>query len=434
MRPNQALLSALVGFSVVACSGDIGSDSVAWQATRDTVGDTIIVRTTAGSVWGDARLVEEVRIGQLDGPDEYTFGDIAAMTTGPDGTLYVLDQQVPALRMYAADGTYLGDLGREGEGPGELKQPDSGLAVLDDGRVLVRDPGNARITVFGPGGEHETEWRIRGSSFTSTPLYVDDAGRVYVQLFEFGEDGPKFSFVRYTQDGVPADTIPVPRSPDVPRLTAVRESDGGTSRSTRGVPFWPTVSTELSKTGEFVVGDQAAYSIDVPRAGGVLRIQRAYEPVAVDPGERDNTRERVIHGLRRTEPGWDWDGPAIPDEKPAFRSLMVDEDGRIWTHLYAAAEPIPPEEIEERGAGSTGATAASGSGGDQAPPERWREPVRFDVFDPDGTYLGQLEAPRGFQTYPRPTISGDTVWAVVEDELDVPYVVRFRIVPEPARP
>lgn len=431
MRSRLVVTGVFLCIPLIACAGGDGGDSMAWQATRDTVGDTIIVRTTAGSVWGDAQLVEEVRIGQLDGPDEYTFGSIVAMTTGPDGTLYVLDQQVPALRTYAADGTYLGDLGREGEGPGELKQPDSGLAALDDGRVLVRDPGNARITVFGADGEHETEWRIRGSSFTSTPLYVDDEGRVYVQLFEFGEDGPKFSFVRHTPDGVPVDTIPVPRTDDAPRLTAVRETDGGTSRSTRSVPFWPTLSTELSKTGEFVVGDPAAYSIDVPRADGVLRIQRAYEPVAVDPGERDNTRERVVHNMRRTEPGWDWDGPAIPDAKPAFRNLMVDDDGRIWTHLYTAAEPIPAEEIEEPGPRATG---AGQQGADEAPPLRWREPVRFDVFDRDGTYLGQLEAPRGFQTYPRPTIAGDTVWAVVEDELDVPYVVRFRIVPEPARP
>ena len=423
MRIRSTLIGGILILSIAACSGDGGRDVMAWQATRDTVGDTIIVRTVGGSVWGSARLVEEGRIGQLDGPDEYTFGAIVAMTTGPDETLYVLDRQVPALRSYAPDGTYLGDLGRGGEGPGELKQPDSGLAALDDGRVLVRDPGNARITVFGPDGEHQTEWRIRGSSFTSTPLYVGDDGRVYVQLFEFGEGGPKFSFVRYTPDGEPGDTIPVPRTPDAPRLTAVRESEEGTNRSSRSVPFWPMLSTELSKSGEFVIGDPAAYSIDVPGPGGVLRIQRAYEPVPVTPGERDNTRERVIHNMRQTETGWDWDGPAIPDAKPAFRNLMVDDDGRIWVHLYTAAEPIPAEEIEEPDPGA-----------DEAPPLRWREPARFDVFDRDGTYLGQLEAPRGFQTYPRPAIAGDRVWAVVEDELEVPYVVRFLIVPEMARP
>lgn len=423
MRTHPALLSSFICLASLACSGDGGPDPMAWQATRDTVGDTIIVRTTSGSVWGEARLVEEVRIGRLDGPDEYTFGDVAAIATGPDGTLYVLDRQIPAVRSYAPDGTYLGDLGREGEGPGEIKQPDSGLAALDDGRVLLRDPGNARITVFGPDGEYESEWRIRGGNFTSTPLYVDRDGNVYLYLFEFSPEGSKYWFVRHGPDGVPGDTFPVPQTEDAPRLVAVRESESGRSMSTRTVPFWPTLDTELSKDGEFVVGDPATYSIDVPRPEGVLRIQRAFEPVAVTPGERDNTRERVIHSMRRTEADWDWDGPAIPDTKPAFRNLMVDEDGRIWVHLYTQAEPIPAEEIEEPEPGA-----------DEAPPLRWREPTRFDVFDPDGTYLGQLEVPTGFQTYPRPAIEGDRVWAVMEDELEVPYVVRFRIVPEVARP
>ena len=423
MRARPVLFLGLVCPPLTACGGDGGGDAVAWEATRDTVGDTIIVRTVSGSVWGDARLVEEVRIGQLDGPDEYTFGEVNALATGPDGTLYVLDRQVPALRTYAPDGSYLGDLGREGEGPGEIKNPDSGLAVLADGRVLLRDPGNARITVFGPEGEYETEWRIRGSSFTSTPLYIDDRERAYVQLFQFTDEGAHFSFVRYGPDGVAGDTIEVPRTEDAPRLTAVREGDGGTSRSTRSVPFWPMLTTELSRSGEFLIGDPAAYSIDVPHPGGVLRIQRAYQPVPVGAGEKANTRERVTHNMRQTDPGWDWDGPAIPDVKPAFRSVMVDADGRIWVDLYAPAEPIPAEEIVEPEPGA-----------DEAPPARWREPTRFDVFEPDGTYLGRIEAPRGFQTYPRAAIEGDRVWAVVRDELDVPYLVRFRIEPEPARP
>jgi len=410
--------------SLAACSSEGASERVAWTVARDTVGDTIIVRTTAGSVWGDARLVEEVRIGRFDGPDEYTFGQVAALATGHDGMLYVLDQQVPALRAYAPDGTYLRDLGRGGEGPGELKQVDAGLAVLDDGRVLVRDPGNARITVFGPEGEYETEWRIRGSSYTSTPLYIDRDENAYVQLFEFTDEGPQFWFVRYSRDGVPGDTIPVPRVDPAPQLIAEHRTEDGTNRSSTSVPFWPGRAAVLSRDGEFVFGNTGTYSIDVPRpGGGILRIQRAFEPVPVLPAERDNVRERLIHNMRQTEPGWRWSGPAIPLTKPAFQTFMVDADGRIWTRLYSEAERIPDEEIERPEPGT-----------DEPPPLRWREPIRFDVFDTDGSYLGRLDAPNGFATYPQPAIEGDRVWAVVRDELDVSYVVGFRIVPQADRP
>jgi hypothetical protein len=63
----------------------------------------------------------------------------------------------------------------------------------------------------------------------------------------------------------------------------------------------------------------------------------------------------------------------------------------------------------------------------EAPPQTWWEPVAFDVFEPDGQYLGMVRAPEGFSRSPRPFMRGDTVWAVVRGELEVPYVVRSHV-------
>jgi hypothetical protein len=60
-------------------------------------------------------------------------------------------------------------------------------------------------------------------------------------------------------------------------------------------------------------------------------------------------------------------------------------------------------------------------------PNRFREPVVFDVFEPDGRYLGRVDAPEGFSVFPQPIFRGDRIWAVLRDELDVAYVVRYRI-------
>lgn len=131
-----ALLSACGG------SADAGGGM---EVVRETVGDTTVVRTISGSVWETPRrMVPEVSIGALDGDAEYLFGRIGSIGVGPDGTVYVLDRQAPDLRAYDADGGYLTTMGEQGEGPGELSSPGA-LAVLSDGRVLVRDPGNARI-------------------------------------------------------------------------------------------------------------------------------------------------------------------------------------------------------------------------------------------------------------------------------------------------
>jgi hypothetical protein len=59
----------------------------------------------------------------------------------------------------------------------------------------------------------------------------------------------------------------------------------------------------------------------------------------------------------------------------------------------------------------------------------WREPVMFDVFDPDGTYLGEVLAPNDMKMAPEPVFNGDNVWAVTADSLGVEFVTRFRLGP-----
>jgi hypothetical protein len=60
-------------------------------------------------------------------------------------------------------------------------------------------------------------------------------------------------------------------------------------------------------------------------------------------------------------------------------------------------------------------------------PLRFEEPPAFDVFAPDGRYLGPVEAPPSLRTTPEPIVRGDHLWVVTRDELDVASVVRFRI-------
>ncbi len=147
-----------------AGSGDVNAK---WTATTDTIGDTIRVFTEQGQVWeSEARLVSEISIGVLDGESQYQFGNIRAIAVGGDGRMYVLYGHGPVIRVYAPDGTWLQDVGREGEGPGEYKRPDSGLAMRPDGMLLLRDPGNGRITIYDSDGVYEGSWPLAGSMNT----------------------------------------------------------------------------------------------------------------------------------------------------------------------------------------------------------------------------------------------------------------------------
>lgn len=405
--------------AALACEGAESGPGVL-RVSQDTVGDTVIITTLAGSVWGEPRrLVADLTIGVLEGPDHYTFGQIRSLAVGPDGSIYVYDAQARQLRKYAADGAFVAVFGREGGGPGEYRNPDGGLAVTADGRVLLRDPGNGRINIYTADGEYVNEARIGGTFSTSRRLYTDTAGNVYSTIALNPLSDPterRYGLLRYDPTGSPRDTLPAPVYEEPPSLVARRESEGSRMSSSRPAPFSPSADWAYSPLGYLVGGLPTDYAIDLYRPEGVLRIGRAFEPVPIDPREREDAERRTIAIMRQVDPDWRWSGPEIPETKPPYRNFFVGEDGRIWVHLHRRG--VEKNRIEEAD--------------DRAIPEaRWFEPVVFDLFEPSGRYLGQVDAPQGLSLYPTPVARGDTLWAVFRDDLDVPYIKRYHIAPGP---
>ncbi len=411
-----ALFSAVI--LVAACgAADDGSDSGSrWAAAVDTVADTVIVRTVSGQVWeSDRRLVSELSIGVLDGDAEYQFGQVRAFAVDDGGLMYVYDAHVPVLRLYSRDGTWLRDIGREGEGPGEYKRPDSGLAILPDGNVAIRDPGNGRIAIYSAEGEYGGYHRIAGSCHTSRPMVADTSGAIITfiitnlgaSVFEW-ERG----HARYHADGT-VDTLSMP---DLGYEEAMVSAQRENSSSTSNVPFTAEQVTAVSPYGYYIVGISEDFTFDLRRPGGVLRIQKAYDPVPVDPAEASAERERMTDNFKQNYPGWKWNGPSIPDVKPAYEQFYPAEDERIWVRVPARSErymDTAEQKAEEERLGHA--------------VNPYREPVVFEVFESTGEYLGRVETPEGFSTYPRPVFRGDTVWAVVRDEYDVQRLNRFQL-------
>ena len=392
----------------LAC-GEVSVSRNTTVVETETIGDTTVVRTVSGSVWGgDATLVPEVAVGELDGPEEYLFGSVRAITVDDDHSFYVLDGQASNVRVFDAAGTYVTTLGREGEGPGEFKVP-VGIAI-SDGRVLVRDPANARVQLFDIETSEVEEWKYAPSPYyMSTPLFADDRGRIHVDISD-----PRQRFIVMDSDGTHIDTVSGPEAPgdfDF-REYRVRYQDERISVSER-IPFSPGWYWTVHATGHFLSGLSTAYRIDLERDDGVLRIERDHKPVAVSDEERDYRRQLILDEMRQFDAGWSWDGPGIPDHKPPFRSLRAGTDGRIWVRLWTEGRQVPNENHDP--------------GDPESAPYTWVEPIRYDVFEADGTYLGAVDIPEGFSLSAPPVFGRSFVWAVERGELDVQRVRRYRI-------
>ncbi|HSG48886.1 MAG TPA: hypothetical protein VLA43_13790, partial [Longimicrobiales bacterium] len=290
--------------------------------------------------------------------------------------------------------------------------------ILSDGRILLRDPGNARIQVYAPSGDALETWSIRGGFNTSTPLYRDRDDNVYTQILVDPRAEVKdwvIGLVRIGPDGTPGDTLVPPESGFAdPELEARFEEGGETKGVSRtGVPFAASTHTTFHPGGYYVQGVSDEYRFALKRPGDPLIVERVAPRVPVTSGEKSEDGFRVTKNMRRTQPNWRWNGPPIPDEKPAFHAISAGRDGRIWVRV-----PQPGAEGEDRNYDPKNPDAT---------PDRWSEPVAFDVFEEDGTYLGGVSAPQGFSVNPDPVFDGERVWAVTRDELGVQRVVRYRV-------
>ena len=414
MLPKTPTL-ALATIALAACTADPAPPTT---QTTAVAGDTTVVRSHGTGEWGaPATLVPEVSIGELEGADEYLFGTVGSIAVNDDHTVYILDTQAQEIRVFDSAGTYIETLGRRGEGPGELSHAEA-IALLPDGRLVVRDPGNSRVQVYGPGPGEMAEWGYRATThYTDEPMYTDARGRTLLVTSDQSREDLAWQLIFLGPDGTPLDTVPQPSSDyEPPTLTAEFVTGNSSSSTSTLAPFSPTFAWALHPSGHFLTGLATEYRIELRRDDGVLRIERDYEPVPVSDGERGFFREMITQQMRNTKPDWSWDGPPIPDYKPPFLQLHAGRDGRIWVL------PWPTWNFPE--------SDEQDPSGPPAGPMMNLVWTSYDVFEEDGAFLGTVQAPEGFSALPVPVFDGDHVWAVSRDDLGVERVVRYRVLVE----
>ncbi len=412
MSQRSVLLTVAVALVTAGCAD--GEDAAIYAPA-----DTTVVRIEAGSVWGGpATLVEEMRVqADLEEP-EFAFQSVYAFTVGPDGDLFLVDGLGKGVLRYDVDGRLAAEIWGFFGGP-------NGVEMLPDERLVVRDEPTAQLRVFTARGDHLGDWPLppSASELPPAPLFKDVEDRLFIRVLVDSEGSAgerRAAYVRLSPAGEILDTIPDPFIDFYPLTLTVNEPDGSQTRLL--VPFTPLAHWTRTLLGDVVTGISHEYILDVVRPdGSVTRIEKAdAQPVPTQENERWAHYHRVDRRARQIDYKWTWGGPVIPETKPYFKRIFSDRDGRIWVQLHQPADLVESQASGEESESQT-RTALSRSR------ERWIEAVVFDVFEPDGRYLGQVSAPAGFRMSPPPVIAGDRVWAVVHEEDGSLAVVRYRM-------
>lgn len=382
-----------VTIATACASGEAATDR--WQGTIDTLASgQIVVHNPATPIWTEETrwtVEEDLRIGSVDSDGPELFGRIMDLEVDDEGRIYVLESQSNELRIFDANGRHLTTSGRKGGGPGEFAQPLM-LAWGPDGNLWIVDPPNNRISVFDHSGQFVTSHRQPGGFVIMPwPGRFDRAGSYYSPVPLQGQGDFRMGLVLYDSAFTPGDTLQPPDDP-VKREYFELHSDGGHIMA--GIPYSAGFRWRLSSRGTILAALTGEYRfIEFTATGDTLRtITRAFDPLPVTGEDRDSA---VADMEWFTRQGGQIDMSKLPDHKPAVSSFFWDDEDNLWV--------IP---VTERG----------------------RERRVAQVFDPDGRYLGEVTFPFELRSSPYPTFRDGVMYAVTTDELEVPFVVRARIV------
>jgi hypothetical protein len=324
-----------------------------------------------------------------DGPD--VLGNVASFEVDRAGRVWILEGQTQQLRVFDADGSFVRTIGRSGGGPGEFARA-MRVELGPDGNLWVMDPSNNRLSVFDTAGTYlEGKHALGGFIMVPWPGRFDDQGRYYAPVPMAGAEF-RIGLLRYDSSFTATDTLDVPVDP-IERESFRLSSPDGRSVMAAGVPFQGGFRWKVAPDGRLwaLVTDQYRLFALTPTGDTIRTITREYEPLPVTDEDREQARENLDWFL---DQGGQADWSKLPDTKPAARSFFFDDEGDVWVERVTA----------------------EGTGGSA-----------FDVFDPDGRFLGTVNTP--FQlSGSDPIIRDDTLWGITRDALDVPYIVRAAIV------
>jgi hypothetical protein len=186
------------------------------------------------------------------------------------------------------------------------------------------------------------------------------------------------------------------------------------------MPVVPEFFLTLAAPARVLAAAADTYRFEVQERGETVRVVEKYwQPVPIDAEYRDWRRKTITALGRRFDPGWTWNGAGMPKERPAYASLIADRSGATWVARYGAA--IRVGECADPLAEDAASTASS--------EPCWQDTFVLDVFDAEGRFLGEVDAPPGVTPNPvRMHIDGDRVVAVCENEEGVYQVKRYRLV------
>ncbi|MEN8208202.1 MAG: 6-bladed beta-propeller [Candidatus Fermentibacteria bacterium] len=267
-------------------------------------------------------------IGIEIGDSTLVMGAIEGLAYGPDGNIAVLDCARACIRIYSPEGEYIRQIGRRGNGPGEL-QSIAFLGISEDGHIYLTGDGSEILGVH-QFDYYTGEWLGSFQSTGTPPTCIEGAeDSLYIRKdldidTSSGEPLILINISKYSCGGEEPvvtyieDTVPFFGADDMASMIELIWYGYDVAADFSGNTYIAPRSTE-----EAVV---IIYGSDGMETG---RIELDLEPVLRT--EEELEMERMILTAKMSAMDMNQMPTLEPDPyKPLIRGLEIDGEGNIW--------------------------------------------------------------------------------------------------------
>jgi hypothetical protein len=325
-------------------------------------------------------------IGRADGAAHEAFGIVAGVAFDASDNLYVLDRQSAHVLVYDRTGRFIRQIGKQGEGPGELIMPLQ-LTIGGDGTVIVSDIGRPGYSLFRSDGTFLRNvmvedyslglggggigWHPRGGIVAA----VREPTRERQGSFSTTQNIMPLIF-QPLAGGAPTRLYEIPQA-----IRVEQRSDAPGQVNVRMLPppaFSPAVLFGVIPTGQMALSFTSGYTVRIldPSGQTVRYLQRPMRARLATEADRERARSvrrealRTGRGMIRVERGGGGGGGGRPapgrnpqemermlaemqfaDTIPALRGLRVAPSGKLWVERTGpvVGEPGPIDLVTPEG-------------------------------------------------------------------------------------
>lgn len=282
----------------------------------------------------DVVFTEVFRIGDEAAGDSVFLGRIYTMTVDSQQRLYLTDFPYKGIRVFTGDGVPIGEIGREGEGPGEFSQTPS-VHIGPNDALYAWDRNLTRLSIYTSQGQsfvRNISFGIPSPAGLRPSAFLGATEEGFLMHFSSyysprsDEAAQMANLVKLVHwNGIPAaDTLAL-----LPSIDYVPFNFGG-SVGVRYLPY--SARPHFALSGDQVLHYGMGDAIDITGrslAGGDLsHISVPYEPVPLTRAEKEAEVDGIsLADLRKQLLN------SMASHKPAFNALLLDDAGHMWVRL-----------------------------------------------------------------------------------------------------